>query len=402
MTEDRLYDLSDEELEAQFLEAKDDGVENEYEEPDVVQDDEILQDDTHVVDMDESTEDTEDEEAEDLEQPEDQDSDDDASDEDEADEDESEDLDSDEGEPDEESESEEEQPEDETEEAETEPQPVQKQKFKANGLEYEFDDNEIKQMFPKVFGQAMDYTKKMQQIKPYRKMIDAIEQAQLNQDDLNLAIDVLKGNKDAIGALLKRTGIDALELETDEESNYVPQDYGRDEQTLALKDVVDEISADPEYARTQKVLTNDWDDNSWKELSSNPATIKALHIDVKNGMYDKVQPIASKLKVYDGGSKSDLEYYKEAAKVYFAEIEQTQRATEEQARAEAEAQAAREAELAKVKEAEQKRKSVKQKADKRKSAVPTRKGTGTKKAIDYLEDSDEDFEKWYAQLQDKL
>ena len=398
MTEDRLYDLSDEELEAQFLEAKDDGAEIEYDEP---------QDEETVVQVDEDEgQEPEDEsiedKADDLEQPEDQDSDDDASDEDEADEDESEDLDSDEGEPDEESESEEEQPEDETKEAEAEPQPVQKQKFKANGLEYEFGEDEIKQMFPKVFGQAMDYTKKMQQIKPYRKMIDAIEQAQLNQDDLNLAIDVLKGNKEAIGSLLKRTGIDALELETDEESKYVPQDYGRDEQTLDLKEVVDEISADPEYVRTQKVLTSDWDDTSWKELSSRPSDIKALHVDIKSGMYDKVQPIASKLKVYDGGSKSDLDYYKEAAKVYFSEVEQTQQAISEQSRVEAEAKAAREAELTRVKEAEQKRKSVKQKADKRKSAVPTRKGTGTKKAIDYLEDSDEDFEKWYSKLQDNL
>ncbi len=272
-------------------------------------------------------------------------------------------------------------------------QPEQKKsKFKANGLEYEFTQEEIMKAFPTVFGQAMDYTKKMQALKPWRKTIDAIEQANLTNEDLNLAIDVLKGDKEAIGELLKRTGVDALELEV-EDNNYVPKDYGRDEATLELNDVINKISADPEYSKTQRVLGEEWDDASWNALATNPRNIEAFHVDVKTGVFDKVQPIANKLKLYDGGTKSDLDYYKEAGRIYYANLEAekvrqtTPKVTDVQ----------KEAEINRVKAEEIKRANVRQKAAKRKSAAPTKTGAGANSGgvTDYLHASDEDFEQWY-------
>jgi len=393
MTEEDLYDMDDDALEAAYKEAKANEVNSEIDdEPTVAE-----QPDEELVDTDVDDED----EVLDLEQPDEQESDDDADVDDELDENEDEDSETKDAELDEDSSEVEEQAKSEEESKETNTQPVQKHKFKANGMEYEFTEEEIKAQFPTVFGQAMDYTKKMQQIKPWRKTIDAIEQAKLSQDDINLAIDVLKGDKEAIGELLKRTGIDALDLDT-ENVNYEPKDYGRDEKTLALKDVIEEISVDPEYNVTQRVLTNDWDEASWSMITEDPQMVKALHVDVKTGMYDKVQPIAAKLKVYDGGRKTDLDYYKEAAKVYFAEQSKAeQEVLAAKAKAE-EARMAKEAELQRVQAEAAKRDTVKQKAEKRKRAVPTKKGAGTTKGkTDYLDDSDEDFEKWYASLQEK-
>jgi len=392
--EDALYDMSDEELEAAYkaAQAEEDNAElNTEEVNDEPQEEEII--------------DTEEEVEDELEQPDvDQDSDDNAETEEEDSEDESDEPEDESDEPDEEQTDESnDNSEDETEES-TEPvQPEpKKHKFKANGLEYEFTDQEIVEQFPRVFGQAMDYTRKMQKIKPYRQMIDAIEQAGLQKEDLNLAIDVLKGNKDAIGELLKRTGIDALDLDV-EESNYVPKDYGRDETTLALEDVISEISADPEYQRTQTVLGREWDDASWNEMSTKPEMIKALHVDVKTGVFDKVQPIAAKLKVYDGGRRSDLDYYKEAAKVYFAQVEEEQLAQQRAAQAEAEAKRAREEELRRAQAEKAKRETVKKTAVKKRKAAPTNVGGGTRQTgvTDYLDESDEEFEKWYASLQEK-
>ncbi len=165
-----LFDMSDEELEAAFLAAKADvGSEpTQYEE-----------------------------EHEDLEQPVDnEDSDDDAdmdASEDEAEDDGS---DVDDETPDGEDADAEEEPETEEEPKQAEVQPIQKHKFKANGREYEFTEDEVREQFPKIFGQAMDYTKRMQALKPWRKTIDAIEGAQLSHDDVNLMIDVLKGDKE--------------------------------------------------------------------------------------------------------------------------------------------------------------------------------------------------------------
>lgn len=372
-----LFDMSDEELEAAFLAAKADvGSEpTQYEE-----------------------------EHEDLEQPVDnEDSDDDAD--TDASEDEAEDdgSDVDDETPDGEDADAEEEPETGEEPKQAEVQPIQKHKFKANGREYEFTEDEVREQFPKIFGQAMDYTKKMQALKPWRKTIDAIEGAQLSHDDVNLMIDVLKGDKDAVAAVLKRTGVDALELDV-EQSRYVPKDYGRDDKALAVKDVIEEISGDAEYSTTYKILSKEWDDDSFREMTSDPDLIKLLHIDVKSGMYDRVQPIAEKLKVYDRGRRSNLDYYKEAARVYFNEQaqEEARRAEYEKARVMKESELADKARVRDVKDQQQQRVAVKQDAEKRKAAAPTKKVAGTKKVIDYLDDSDEAYDEWYKSLQNRM
>ena len=277
---------------------------------------------------------------------------------------------------------------------------IQKLKFKANGKEYELTEAEMRDMFPKVFGQAMDYTRKTQAMKPWRKTIDAIEQAKLSHDQINLMIDVFKGDKNAIAEVIKRTGVDALDLDT-ENSRYEPKDYGRDDATLAIKDVVDEISADKEYEITHKILSKEWDERSFKEFTKDPEMIRLLHIDVKSGTYDKVQPIAEKLKVFDGGRQTDLDYYKLAANEYVKEQLEIQRRLQasEQQRLAREAKLSKQTELDRVKVAQQSRERVVEKVEQRKAAAPVKSNAGTKKSIDFLEDSDEAFEEWYRKVE---
>jgi hypothetical protein len=281
---------------------------------------------------------------------------------------------------------------------ETETQPVDKLKYRANGKEYEFTPDEIMKQFPKVFGQAMDYTRKMQAIKPWRQTIDAIEEAKLNHGDVSLMIDVLKGDKTAVAEILKRTGLDALDLDSGGES-YVPKSYGRDESTLAIKDVVDEISKDQEYNTTQRILSNEWDEGSWSEMTKNPELIKLLHMDVKSGTYNKVQPIAEKLKLFSDGAKSDLEYYKLGAQEYFRELADVgarkqvlaDKAAEQVARVE------------KVKQEEATRKATVSNSAARKAAAPTKPGPSKPQGVtDYLEDTDASFDEWYKNLKDSM
>lgn len=287
-------------------------------------------------------------------------------------------------------------------EADAEVQPAQKYRVKANGKEYEFTEEEVRAQFPKVFGQAMDYTRKMQQIKPWRQTIDAMEQAKLSHDDVSLMIDVLKGDKAAIAAVLKRTGVDTLELDT-EDSKYVPKSYGRDEGTLAIKDVVDEISQDQEYVVTSRIIDREWDEGSWREMSKDPTLIKALHIDVKSGVYNKVQPIAEKMKLYEGGRRSDLDYYKLAAQEYYKELAAQEAYTRGVQETKQEKVVQQERKVVEVKQKEVQRKTTEQAAAKRKAAAPTKPGPSKPQGVtDYLEDSDEAFEEWYSNLQKNL
>ena len=286
-------------------------------------------------------------------------------------------------------------------EADEDEQPVQKRKYKANGKEFEFTDDEIFNQFGQVFGQAMNYTQKMQQLKPWRKTIDAIEQAKLSQDDINLAIDVLSGDKDAIAALLRRTGVDALELDVDN-VRYAPKDYGRNDTELAIKDIVDEISGDKEYAMTYDILERQWDQKTKEAFVENPELIRQLHIDVKSGMFDTIRPIADKMRVYDGGRQSDLEYYTMAAKQYFAEQRDTEARlnAQEARRTRTEQEQAERGRVNQVKADQQKREATKTASAKRKAAAPTAKSAGAKQVVNYLDDSDEAFEEFYRRTMD--
>lgn len=377
MTDEQMFNMSDEELERAFLEARaqdnspetdietemgyDDSEETiDLEQPEMDSDNDLVVDDTEDTETEADSEETE-------------------------------------STPDEGTAVDEEQTEED--DAETVPEVTETpvHKFKANGKEYTFTPEEMMAQFPKVFGQAMDYTKKTQALKPWRKTIDAIESANLSHDQINLMIDVFKGDKNAIAEVMRRTGVDALDLDT-ENNVYTPKDYGRDETALAIKDIVDEISSDKEFSITQQILNKEWDDRSFSELTRDPELIKLLHIDVKSGTYDKVQPIAEKLKVFDRGRKSDLEYYKQAAGEYFREIDEAQRreqAMEEQ-RQLREAKAARQAELERVRTTQAKQEAVKTQAVARKAAAPTKSNAGTKKSVtDYLDESDEAYDDWY-------
>ena len=285
-------------------------------------------------------------------------------------------------------------------------QVVQKHKYKANGQEFEFTDDEIKTQFGKIFGQAMDYTKKMQAIAPYRSMIATIKDENISQEDLNLAIEVLKGDKNAITSLLKRTGVNALELDTETESTYQPKNYGRDEASLKIAEIADEISRDPEYPVTYHIIDKQWDSASREAFRSNPEMIKDLHLDVKSGVFDKVSPMAMKLKILDGSRKSDIDYYVQAGRQYYDQltaVEVAKSEAEKASKIRAELAEADKAKIAKVKADELKRQEAQKAEQKRKAAAPTPSARADKKdVIDYLEENDEDYDKWYADLQNKM
>ena len=392
VSDDALFEMSDEELEAAFKEAQ-----AEEASPETEIDGDTAPEEGTDGQEEEEFDDTEEVEEEDLEQPENQDSDDDGT-EEEADEEAEEDSEEEES-TDEDSE---EQTEDAEEEVTEEVQPVQKLKYKANGKEFEFTQEEVMEQFGQVFGKAMDYTNKTKALAPYRKMISAMEDEKITQDDMNLMIDVLKGDKDAIAAVLKRTGTDTIDLDVETEREYQPNSYGRNETELAIKDIVDEIGGDEEYKVTHHVIEKEWDDKSREIFVKNPTLIKELHADVRNGVFDKVSPRMLKMKVLDGGKKSDLDYYIAAGQQYYKEVDAENarlKLTEE--RSAASAKIAAEAEkLAKVKADEAKRANTKKASAKRKAAAPTKSRAGKKAVMDYLDDSDESYEAWYKNLQD--
>lgn len=258
-------------------------------------------------------------------------------------------------------------------------------KFKAHGEEYEFTVEEILEQFGSVFGKSVDYTRKTQQIAPYRKMISAIEDESITHEQLNLAIDALKGDKGAIRKLIDTHGIDTYDLSEEEATSYTPKEYGKDETVLNLQETVSRLERDPEYSTTVQTA-NSWDQASQKEILNNPHYLEGLHNDVKSGLYDKVRPLAVKMKALDGNTKSDIEYYMLAGQQLSAQQQKASTAQSEADRLNAESQAA-------VDNAEK----ASSEASRKRSAAST-SARADKSVIDYLDDDDEKFDAWLKKV----
>jgi len=288
------------------------------------------------------------------------------------------------------------QPEPVVEEAQKKVQQEQNYKVKANGQEYNFSIDELLKLAPK----AMDYTKKTQEMAKWRKTISALTEHNVGHDDVNLLIDVLKGDKNALASVIKRTGVDALELDTDNVM-YTPREYGKDATELAIQDVISKYEDDADFGITADVIANKLDEKSKSEFFKDTKLIEALHEDVKSGDFKPVYAEMQKLKALDGGSRMDLEYYVAAGKQYhtrndLAKLAQSQMATQVAQKSAAE-KMAEAAKIAEVKAQTAKRELVKQAAPAKKAAAPTVTKT-VNKVVDYLDDSDEKYEEWYKNL----
>ena len=268
-------------------------------------------------------------------------------------------------------------------------------KFKANGQEFEFTQEEVLAQFETVFGKAANYTQKMQKIAPYRKMISALEQEGVTHDSLNLALDALKGDKGAIKKLLENNKLDAYDLTSDEEKDvpYTPNVYGKDETLLEIEEITSRIQSDEEFAITKNVIDEQWDAASRQAIASNPNYITGLHNDIKAGIFDQVSPAAMKMKVLDGSAKSDIEYYMIAGEQFRVAMEAQTKQKEGQKQVD---------ELnADAQSADSKFDEASSQANRKRSASSTGARADRKGVIDYLDDDDEAFDEWYKNLESK-
>lgn len=260
-------------------------------------------------------------------------------------------------------------------------------KFRANGQDFEFTKEEMLGQFETVFGQAMDYTQKMQKIAPYRKMISALEEEGISSDQLNIAIDALKGDKGALQKILEINKIDNDDLTPDDDDEpYKPTDYGKNEFQLGIEEITSRIEKDPEYKITVDVIDQQWDQHSRETIAKNPSMIEGLHNDIKTGLYDKVAPVAMKMKVLDGNTKSDIEYYMIAGEKLRLEEQDSSKKTVDELNKPAQ-------------NADSKFEEASSEAKTKRAATSTRARSDRKGVIDYLDDDDADFDAWYKKLQ---
>lgn len=181
--------------------------------------------------------------------------------------------------------------------------------FKASGrtvkVESPDDARRLMQM-------GYDYTNKMREMKPHLRLLKTLEHNGLLDDEkINFAIDLMKGNPEAIKKFLKDKSIDPIELDLEDGASYKPTDHRPSEEQLALDEVLDSIRDSEAFPRTANVITKEWDKASQQVLMGKPRIIAIINDHMEKGYFDQ---IAAKVQYERSLGRlaglSDLDAYK--------------------------------------------------------------------------------------------
>lgn len=182
--------------------------------------------------------------------------------------------------------------------------------FKANGREMQVSNvDEAIQLMQ----MGANYNKKMAALKPSLKTLKLLENnGLLDEQKLSYLIDLDKKNPDAISKLLKDSGIDPLDLDTDKASDYKPNTYSVDDNEIELDEVLNELSESSTYSKTIDVVSNKWDRASKQVVAENPHLLKVIDSHMASGVYDLVSNAVERERMFGRlEGLSDLEAYKQ-------------------------------------------------------------------------------------------
>lgn len=158
--------------------------------------------------------------------------------------------------------------------------------FKANGKEIKIDsvDDAVQLM-----QMGANYNKKMAALKPNLKTLKLLENNKLLEPEkLSYLIDLDQKNPEAIKKLIKDSGIDPLDIDTEKESEYTPKTHTVDDREIELDSVLDEIQETPTYSRVVRTVNNEWDADSKQTVYSEPQLLKVINDHMASGVYDRI------------------------------------------------------------------------------------------------------------------
>ena len=159
-----------------------------------------------------------------------------------------------------------------------------------------------------------DYHNKMKMLSPNLKIVSTLEkEGLLDQNKLNNLIDLSKKDPKAIAQLIKDSGIDPLDIDTDEEVTYKPNNYGVSDKEFKINQAIDDIRDTPSFDKTINILAKEWDNESKNLISDNPEIISIINDHVFNGVFDKVQSVVDTERALGRLQVPDVVAYRQVA-----------------------------------------------------------------------------------------
>ena len=157
--------------------------------------------------------------------------------------------------------------------------------FNANGKSVKLNNaSEVIQMMQ----MGANYTRKMQDIAPHRKLIMMLENnGLLDEDKLSYLIDLDKKNPEAITKLIKEAGIEPLDIDVSEEPQYQEGNHKISDAHINFNTVLDDLKSTSEGIDTIREI-NSWDQASKDILWNAPEVMSSIHTQKTNGIYGQI------------------------------------------------------------------------------------------------------------------
>ena len=160
--------------------------------------------------------------------------------------------------------------------------------------------------------QGANYTRKMQELAPKRKLLMMMENNGLDENQLSFFLDLKNKNPEAIKKLLKDSGIDPMDLDTSVEPAYKQGNHRVSDEEESFQTTLDDVRATDEGKQTLQVIHNTWDQASKEALWTNPQIMSIMHEQRASGVYDLINAEVDRQKTlgHIGSSVPFLQAYK--------------------------------------------------------------------------------------------
>jgi len=134
-----------------------------------------------------------------------------------------------------------------------------------------------------------NYTRKLQELAPVRKIVTMLDKnGLLDEGKLTFLIDIANKNPDAIKKLVKDSGVDPMEINTDEPTTYVPGNHRVTDSEVKFQTTLTTLKSSEEGNETIRHISSTWDDASKDALWDNPEIMEAIHEQRGNGVYKTI------------------------------------------------------------------------------------------------------------------
>lgn len=173
---------------------------------------------------------------------------------------------------------------------------------------------------------GVDYNVKNREINAYKKQIETLNSAGItNLEDLTLAIDLFKGDKEAIKKVLADKQIDVHSL--DDEVTYKPHSsYTPTDNSITFKEIVNNVKDREYFKELQDVSLSKWDLASRQELLSNNKLFQGLIDEFEMGRFHMIQEQVEHERMFGRlEGLNDLQAYVKVVSDYEAKQKQNQR-----------------------------------------------------------------------------